>query len=58
MSFCLEGSYRFQLVVRAPVAAKGVGAVEITAELSRKWLGLIPYKAEIPDPPRRSFALA
>jgi hypothetical protein len=53
----LSGAFRCSLIVKAAVGAAVSGAVSLAANVERKALGIIPYRADPPDPSTLAFTL-
>ena len=53
----LQGAFRCSMIVKAAVGSDVSGAVSLAANVERKALGIIPYRADPPDPSTLSFIL-
>lgn len=53
----IRGSQRFILVIQEPKRAAGRGTIAVSATISRKRFGVLPYRATLPDQPEVSFVL-
>jgi hypothetical protein len=53
----IGGSYRFRMVVRAPLVACG-GTIDVSTNIRRKKWGVIPYSVVPPGAPSKTFTMA